>query len=375
MKRIVIAFCGADPVCRTAAFAAERFDEAAFCFVDPAQKNERERQNLRAFLQKRHGVTATFCELPDLLPDTLDPFFDRFTADAEAVFDLTEADPRFVSAATAYGVTHPNGSLRFYDPAALTAAEHISLCGGKVMRVSGDGSYDFTDPSFQQEILRMWQATKDIPNDWNRFCSLPFERENGDFHAVFRRFGGKDDRAIAERVLRSLARQGVVAQSGVTGAGASYTLGKAAKTKELYEKSGTALELFVCLAAARCGSFYDAQTGVQIDLDGVVTNAPSDPHNEIDVLAMHRGRPVFISCKNTRPTKEFLYEIQTVATSAGGKTAVPVIVSTEPAFPAVSERARDMDILLLDDLRTASLKSLKNMLTGFFPKEDSIPEN
>ena len=370
MKRVLISSCGDDNACRAAAFCEETFDAAYFCFADPAFASEHERAALATFLKAKYAVPVTFREVTEFSSDRLFFLFDEWTKDADAVFDLTDADPRFVMAATEYRVRRERHALRLYENGGLTAAEFISLCGGRVMCVSGDGHYDFSDPSFQQEILRMWQATRDIPSDWNRFCSLPFERIRGDFHRVCRSLFRPDDSKVAERVLRALRKQGIVTESAVEKTKATYTIGGAAKTKELYEKGGTSLELFVCLAAAKCGSFSDAQTGVQIDLDGAITNAPSDPHNEIDVLAMYRGRPVFISCKNTRPTREFLYEIKTVALSAGGKRAVPAIVSTVPALPAVAERARDMGVLLIDDLHTASLKSLKNLLTGFFPNEE-----
>ena len=93
-----------------------------------------------------------------------------------------------------------------------------------------------------------------------------------------------------------------------------YEMSSGVKTRELYEKSGSALEMYTCLAAYECCNFKDCQSSVLIDLNGIITNIPADPRNEIDVVMIYNHTPIFVSCKNTQPTKEFLYEISNGST-------------------------------------------------------------
>ena len=109
------------------------------------------------------------------------------------------------------------------------------------------------------------------------------------------------------------------------------------------------------------------RSGVVLDLDGLITKKRGDPKNEIDVTAVYKNRPVLISCKNCKPTKEHLYEILTMAEQYGGKYAVPVLVCSERAFEPVSVRAAEMGVILIDSVAEAPLKRLKDVLVKNFP--------
>ena len=389
MKRILIGSWDGDNGERAVAFCHQSFDLAYFCYTANDHPSEESRKALARTLKDRFDVPTVFRFVEAYSPETLSPLFDQWVSQGTAVFDLTGADPLFAAAAAFYRCGKDDRvTLCCYDLVSgrtllgedrqatfLTLREHIALYGGKVISASGKGTYDFSDPVLQQEILRVWHATRSLSADWNRFCSLSFEPTDDTPRRFRRRLTKPTHKAVGERVLQAFRRQGIVTEWSFVGKGnlgsVEYLLSKACRTKELYEKGGTALELFTCLAVSRCGSFSDCATGVEVDLDGRLTHMPGDPKNELDVLAMYGNQPVFISCKSTRVTKEYLYEIQAVSRHVGGKYAIPVVVSTVPAFFAVSERAREMGVLLADDLHNASLKSMTALLAGFFPdKED-----
>lgn len=389
MKRILIGSWDGDNAERVVVFCHQPFDLAYFCYTANDHPSEESRKALARTLKDKFGLSTVFRFVEIYSTEALFPLFDLWSAGGTVTFDLTGSDPLFAAAAAFYRCGKDDRvSLCCYDVVSgrallgevttgspLTIGEHIALYGGKVISVSGKGTYDFSDPVLQQEILRAWHATRDIPTEWNRFCSLSFEPTSGSSRRFRKRLTKPAHKAVCERVLHSFRRQGIVTewffvQNG-SFSGVEYVLSKGARTRELYEKGGTALELFTCLAVFRCGSFSDCATGVEVDLDGQLTHMPGDPKNELDVLAMYGNQPVFISCKNTRVTKEYLYEIQAVSRHVGGKYAIPVVMSTVPAFFAVSERAREMGVLLADDLHNASLKSMTTLLSGFFPdKED-----
>ena len=43
----------------------------------------------------------------------------------------------------------------------------------------------------------------------------------------------------------------------------------------------------------------------------------------------------------------------------GGKYGIPVLVSSKPAFGPVRERAKEMHIMLIDDVQSLSLKEFR----------------
>ncbi len=392
VKQVLIGCYNGDNWERAAVFCHRRFDVAYFCYADNDYPSEEARCALSRLLKAKFGVVSSFRRVESYHKKILFPLLDTWSAEGQVTLDLTGADPLFASAAAFYASEQAVcPDICCFDPLSgrsrlqpsqqsvfLTVSDYIALYGGQVLSMPKNKNYDFQSPALQQEIVAMWQATRDIPNEWNRFCSLPVEPLAGGNRQFRRKLTKPAHRTACERVLASLSREGVVTEYTFSGKGtvtyACYTLRKTARTKELYEKGGTALELFTCLSLVRSGSFTSCATGVEVDLDGHLTHLPGDPKNELDVLSMYGNRPVFISCKNTRVTKEYLYEIQAVSRHVGGKYAIPVVVSTLPAYFAVSERAREMGVLLADDLHTVSLKEMTALLRGFFPVENEENE-
>ena len=127
---------------------------------------------------------------------------------------------------------------------------------------------------------------------------------------------------------------------------------------------GTALEMFTALAVSGTGLFRECYTRVLLDCDGVVRTPEIDPTNELDVVAMYGPVPLFISCKNTEATKEYLYEISTMAQHYGGKYGIPMLVTSRPAPDTVRERAREMGILIADNVEALSLRQFREALCG-----------
>ena len=98
------------------------------------------------------------------------------------------------------------------------------------------------------------------------------------------------------------------------------------KARNYMTTFGTWLELFVYINALKV--FDEAVLGVVVDwydADNVDTQ-----DNEIDVVAMRRSIPIFISCKMRKPVSGDLYEIGFVASRLGGSKAKAVLATTYP---------------------------------------------
>ena len=89
---------------------------------------------------------------------------------------------------------------------------------------------------------------------------------------------------------------------------------------------GTWLELYVYIKALEV--FDEAAIGVVIDWDDGDSIDTQD--NEIDVVAMRRSIPIFISCKMRKPVSGDLYEVGFVASRLGGSRTKAILATTYP---------------------------------------------
>ena len=116
------------------------------------------------------------------------------------------------------------------------------------------------------------------------------------------------------------------------------------------DKGGNIFEMYAYYIALSTGKYIDCCVGVNVDWDGIVEDKPEEVNNEVDLVLSDGRRPVFISCKNTEVKNECVYEIDTVARYYGGKYAKPVIFSSVKAKPAIINRAKESEIILIDNI-------------------------
>ncbi len=98
------------------------------------------------------------------------------------------------------------------------------------------------------------------------------------------------------------------------------------KSRSYMTTYGTWLELYIYIKALDV--FDEAALGVVIDWyegDNIDTQ-----DNEIDVVAMRRSIPIFISCKMRKPVSGDLYEVGFVASRFGGSRAKALLATTYP---------------------------------------------
>ena len=98
------------------------------------------------------------------------------------------------------------------------------------------------------------------------------------------------------------------------------------KSRSYMTTFGTWLELFIYIKAL---DIYDeAELGVVIDWQEGDHFDTQD--NEIDVVAMRKSLPIFISCKMRKPVSGDLYEIGFLASRFGGTKAKALLATTYP---------------------------------------------
>lgn len=390
MARILISFFSKDNAENVSPFLYRRYDRAFYISFEGEGPDSRSKEVLETLISGRFGAQAVFLTAEEkTLGCAYRLLYDLTDGNDEYVIDITGGPGLFSAAAGIYISENEkkNVCLSTFDiktgretvhypqqkiigqGESLTVDELISLSGGAVISASKTMKQITGSSALRTEAVRMWDAVKSASYDWNRFCSMPNMRDGT---KVNRKLSRADDKKTCERITGLLRRRGIIKNERFYTSDQGklfleYELCPKAKTVELYEKSGTALELFAFLAAVESGAFSDAATGVLLDLDGLITKKKGDPRNEIDLAAVYGKRLVLMSCKCTKPTKEYLYEILTMAQQYGGKHAIPALICSEPAFEPVRERAREMGVILIDNAANLSLKALKDEFLKHFP--------
>ena len=120
--------------------------------------------------------------------------------------------------------------------------------------------------------------------------------------------------------------------------------------KEMLAVQGSWLEMYIYIMAKRSGLFSEVYQSVMIGWD--LRKRPKfNVENEIDVVLMKQGRPIFMSCKMTNPKPDALNEIFALASSFGGYGAVAALATTSDVKKrAVTlwNRAQEMNVALVD---------------------------
>lgn len=131
------------------------------------------------------------------------------------------------------------------------------------------------------------------------------------------------------------------------------------------KKSGNVLEYYTALAASSFTELSDIRVGVNIEWD--ISKNHYETQNEIDVMAISDGLPLFISCKNGEVKKDALYELDAVARALGGIYAKKVLVCTyisknRSARDHFIKRANDMGIQLVFNSHKKSVAEFTRFL-------------
>lgn len=385
MANILFEYIATEALDNIVAFLYGEFDEVVYFFLPSEPENPTRDEALERFVTERLGMGMRFFRIPENTADAVLWSFhrvmseyrseDHFTVETTGGAELFLVAGGMLLSEERERVSFCNYAFATGNPSEprylLSMDEIIELQGCQTVNVCDGVPIDYTDGNFRTEILRLWTAVKDISADWNRFASLTALDEPDEPFTHGKTFSGEQDRISCKRIMDKLVKNQIVLdyqldKSGVNRYILQYAYTDSVRTELLYEKSGTVLEMFACLAAAECGLFRDCRSSVSVDADGVITGDRNETRNEIDVTMMFGQRPVFVSCKNTRATKEFIYEIMVMARHYGGRYAIPVLISTAESFPAVAERASEMGVVLIEQVAGQTLRELKETFVRVF---------
>jgi len=252
----------------------------------------------------------------------------------------------------------------------ISVRDNILIHGGDVVGPFNIGGifteWDYNEDFFN-DIYNMWEICRKDCTRWNREIS------------ELQQYCSRDSALIigkANRTMDKLVEIGILHQHN-TFKKQTFTF-KNDQIRESLMKVGNVLELYTGLVAKEIikedGSihFNDVKVGVSIDWDGIVHDIhdlEKDTRNEVDVVLMKGTVPIFISCKNGDVTIDELYKLKAVGDKFGGRISKKVLVSTVfgkkgSSFDYFVQRAKDMNIVLLDDVHKYSKEDFVKRLVN-----------
>ncbi|MCR5782218.1 MAG: hypothetical protein K6G90_05715 [Clostridia bacterium] len=241
----------------------------------------------------------------------------------------------------------------------LNVVDLVMLQGSAVSNSLLRGRNEFrpnlSEQNFSDNILRVWNSVKDHPREWNTFCTL--KNENSPWapsDEILKKFTSIR-MGRCRYFLTALEKAGIIDIIVLNGELVRYRINLPENQRLLLDKGGSAFEMYAYHTALSSGVFADCSVGVNVDWDGCVQDRPEEVTNEVDLILSNGFQAAFISCKNTEIRNEHVYEIDTVAHYYGGKYAKPVIFSSVEATKAIRNRAKESEIILIDNIAAMTL--------------------
>ncbi len=275
-------------------------------------------------------------------------------------------------------------TIQLNNPLELSVEENIRLYGGDIVyddiKPGGTYTWDIND-EFCTDIRLMWDICRRNAKQWNIFTGILSASDSGCSY-------GDDGLSLSisashtgiSDFIEKLNRDGLITNCQKSSKRIKFTY-KNAQVKKCLTKSGQILELIIYLTASEltddCGKkiYNDVMTGVIIDWDGKIHTAGGvyDTENEIDVIMMHGFMPIFVSCKNGAIDINELYKLFSVAERFGGEYSKKILIAnaldpSEQFGECLMQRARDMKIRVISDIRNLNEDELRKKVGKFYSK-------
>lgn len=383
MKKILIEFFDYENLNNCISQLHDKFDKIHYLYFADDRSDKRE--FLFGALEKfNRGTYTGFHKIEKRdIEEIISKLTDLVKDENSYVFDITGGSELFIAAAGIFIGKNPdlNITLRQYNvrsgklsasyPGAFAGQQKNYRIGAETLIKLqgcaieyGEYEYDLQKGDLEKCILKLWNVVKNDPVSWNKFCTLPnFSSKSFYSGATFYKRTMSDfEKEAYQKVIKLLKKSNIISVTeskeidGDTYSGFKSNLPPEADI--LFEKGGNILELLTYAAIKRVDENADVMVGVPVDWDGEFTGNEGETKNEIDLIVSNGRLPVFISCKNTSVSNDFLYELKSVARHYGGRYAKSVLVSTASNAIGVHRRAESMNIVLIDSVSAKSINEL-----------------
>lgn len=342
------------------------------------------------------------------LSETVEAFEEIVTTYPDCVFDLEGGDEIYLIAVGIIYERYKN--IRFQrinlltdrvqdldektkDPVIqgqdLSLEEYLGISGGEIVYTRNNcvKTYDWRmDQALKNRIHVLWDICLQDIGRWN--STINTLDKVGDLFQqkgkpTWRFFPDNARQALAEKgdryylnnhLMSRLANERYILDLIMNGDQVSFRF-RDETVERILTNAGQILELWVAAVMMDIQDpkvrgkalYHDVKVGVHIDWNQNDNDNTHQTVNEIDVLAMKKNVPVFISCKNGGFTVDELYKLQTVAKRFGGEYAIVVLVAShidedDHNAKYILTRANDMGIRVIKNEDVASYDAFKRKL-------------
>jgi len=377
MAKVLIEFYSGKTPENLISMLNEHFDSVYFLYsAEKCTPSEEAKAAMKELGTKLLGTPPVFHDIGPLTVVSALAELKRIQTSGNFYYvDITGGDEAFIAAAGIFQhqqkervVLHQydvrNGTKRFSYPRPSEPEEVFPyfISAEMLLRLNGSSpilapSYSFTTGDLKNEILRLWNAVRNRPKAWNRFCCLDRDETIDSSLLTQKEISRGENAGAYQSISVRLKNAGILKDEKKIRHGRrdymTFRLDVSPDALFLYDKAGTLLEMYCALCAHESGLFHDIRVGVKLDWNGTVlkSGAP-DPYNEIDLFLMHGNLPVVASCKNTVPQNDYLYEITVMAKHYGGFFATPALFCSGNASEGLKKRAEEMGVVLIDGIRS-----------------------
>lgn len=208
------------------------------------------------------------------------------------------------------------------------------------------------DEKYYDRILNMCEYVFAHQSDVKFFYDFVHHKSEGELSEPGLHIALNKVQDVSERILRifkMLESQGFIKNFNFDDKKITFSCAESF-VKEMLAVKGSWLEMYVYILAKRSGLFSEVYQSVMIGWD-LEIRPKFNVENEIDVVLMKQGVPIFISCKMTNPKSEALNEIFALANSFGGYGAIPALVTSSDVrnrSKTLWNRSVEMGVTLID---------------------------
>lgn len=230
----------------------------------------------------------------------------------------------------------------------LTFSDILLLQG----RTYNRNMHMLADERYHDRILTMSEYAFSHQSDFKFFYDFVHHKSDGELSEPGLTIILNKSRDISDRIIRIFelfVNQGFIKDFIVDDYQIRFTCVDPF-VKEMLAVKGSWLEMYVYIHAKRSGLFSEVYQSVMIGWD-LQRRPKFNVENEIDVVLMKQGTPIFISCKMTNPKPDALNEIFALASSFGGYGAIPALATSSDIRNrnrTLWNRAEEMGVALLD---------------------------
>lgn len=219
-------------------------------------------------------------------------------------------------------------------------------------RVYSRNMHMLADEKYYDRILNMCEYVFAHQSDVKFFYDFVHHKSEGELSEPGLHIALNKVQDVSERILRifkMLESQGFIKNFNFDDKKITFSCAESF-VKEMLAVKGSWLEMYVYILAKRSGLFSEVYQSVMIGWD-LEIRPKFNVENEIDVVLMKQGVPIFISCKMTNPKPEALNEIFALANSFGGYGAIPALVTSSDVrnrSKTLWNRSVEMGVTLID---------------------------